>query len=188
MAKAKHQRKGTIEVNYAACTGCRLCEMACSIFHEGTVWPDASRVRVEQYYPGPLDIPVICHRCFERYCVVSCPTDALSYDAAAEVVRLDASACVQCGACYEACPHTGAIAPHPGTRMPMQCDLCDGQPRCAEACPTGCLAWVEGSSFSPAHYVLRSPAAIARSMAKMYYPAREAAHTGAAVATEEATP
>lgn len=188
MAKAKQQRKGTIEVTYSACTGCRLCEMACSIFHEGTVWPEASRIRVEQYYPGPLDIPVICHRCFERYCVASCPTEALSWDAAAEVVRLDASACVQCGACYEACPHSGAIVPHPGTKLPIQCDLCDGQPRCAEACPTGCLAWVEGSSFSPAHYVLRSPAAIARSMARMYYPARDADHAGAAAVSEEVQP
>lgn len=186
MAKTKSQRKGTIEPAYAVCTGCRLCEAACSLFHEGTIWPEASRIRVEQHYPGPLDIPVLCHRCFERYCAAACPTSALTYDAVAEVVRLDAEACVQCGACYTACPHTGAIVPHPRTNLPIQCDLCNGRPRCVEACPTGCLSWVEGSSFSPAHYVVKSPADIARSLALLYYPAREAAKAGAVVNGEEA--
>ncbi len=163
-------RVGTIEVTYGDCTGCRLCEMACSLFHEGTIWPEASRIRVEQFYPGPLDIPVICHRCYERYCVESCPTTALVYDETAEVVRLQADACIQCEACYTACPHTGAIVPHPGTNLPMQCDLCDGNPRCVAACPVGCLTWVPGSSFSPSHYVLTPPEEIARSLASIYYP------------------
>jgi anaerobic carbon-monoxide dehydrogenase iron sulfur subunit len=167
------QRRATIDVNYASCTGCRLCETACSLFHEGTVWPEAARIRVEQYYPGPLDIPVLCHRCFERHCVAACPNEALSYDAQAEVVRLDAGLCAQCGSCYSACPHTGAIAPHPQTNLPIQCDLCDGSPRCVQACPTGCLTWTEGSSFSPSHYVITPPVEIARALSRMYYPAKE---------------
>ncbi len=168
-----NQRHATIEIGYASCTGCRLCETACSLFHEGTVWPEASRIRVEQFYPGPLDIPVICHRCFERHCVEACPTNALFYDEAAQVVRLHADECNSCQACYSACPHTGAIAPHPKTHLPMQCDLCDGDPRCVAACPSGCLSWVPGSSFSPVHYVLTPPEEIARSLAHLYYPAKE---------------
>ncbi|CAG0966046.1 anaerobic carbon-monoxide dehydrogenase iron sulfur subunit [Anaerolineae bacterium] len=173
MAKQANQRRASIEINYAACTGCRLCETACSLFHENAVWLDASRIRVEQYYPGPLDIPVICHRCFERYCVEACPTPALSYDATAEVVRVSNDDCIQCQACYTACPHTGAIAPHPQTNLPILCDLCDGNPRCVAACPAGCLQWVQGSTFSPAHYVITPPEEIARSLSSIYYPAKE---------------
>lgn len=167
------QRSASIEINYAACTGCRLCETACALFHEGVVWPEASRVRVEQFYPGPLDIPVLCHRCFERYCVESCPTPALSYDESAEVVRLNSDECIQCDACYTSCPHTGAIIPHPQTHVPILCDLCDGNPRCVAACPTSCLSWVQGSAFSPAHYVITPPQEVARSLAHLYYPAKE---------------
>lgn len=167
------QRRGSIEINYAACTGCRLCETACSLFHEGAVWPEASRIRVEQFYPGPLDVPVICHRCFERYCVEACPTPALAYDPDAEVVRVSDEDCIQCQACYVACPHTGAIAPHPQRNLPILCDLCDGNPRCVAACPSNCLQWVQGSGFSPSHYVITPPEEIARSLSHLYYPARE---------------
>lgn len=166
------QRRGTIEVAYAQCTGCRLCETACSLFHEGVVWPEASRIRVSQFYPGPLDLPILCHRCRERYCVEACAPEALTYDPAADVVRLDANTCIQCEACYTACPHTGAIAPHPETNLPLQCDLCDGSPRCVANCPSGCLQWVPGSAFDPVHYVL-PPEQIARSLAMLYYPAQE---------------
>ena len=171
--KSPGARRASLEVNYATCTGCRLCETACSMFHEGVVWLEASRIRVEQYYPGPLDIPVVCHRCFERQCVASCPVDALTYDENAQVIRLDADACILCQACFTACPHTGAIAPHPKTGLPMQCDLCDGNPRCVAACPTGCLQFVPGSAFSPIHYVITPAEEIARSLALMYYPAKE---------------
>ena len=117
--------------------------------------------------------------------MAACPTSALSYDAAAEVVRLDAEACMQCGACYTACPHTGAIVAASQDRTTHAVRSVRRPPRCVAACPTGCLTWVEGSSFSPSHYVIKSPVEIARSMALMYYPAREAARAGAAASGEE---
>src|SRR5690554_2439810 len=49
--------------NLTSCEGCRLCEMACSQFHEDDkIWPAASRVRVHEYYPG-LEFPVLCNQC-----------------------------------------------------------------------------------------------------------------------------
>ncbi|MEM2803268.1 MAG: 4Fe-4S dicluster domain-containing protein, partial [Nitrososphaerota archaeon] len=31
--------------DFLKCSGCRLCEIVCSLHHEGRIWPEASRVR-----------------------------------------------------------------------------------------------------------------------------------------------
>ncbi|CUX78145.1 hypothetical protein CHITON_1366 [Thermococcus chitonophagus] len=36
-----------ILVTLDKCSGCRLCEIACSIEHEGMIWPEASRIRIK---------------------------------------------------------------------------------------------------------------------------------------------
>ncbi|HLV44382.1 MAG TPA: hypothetical protein VKY39_05465, partial [Aggregatilineales bacterium] len=53
------------------CSGCRLCEITCSEFHEGKIWPAASRVRVHEYYPG-LEFPVLCYQCGNAPCADAC--------------------------------------------------------------------------------------------------------------------
>ena len=58
---------GYLEVNYNICTGCRLCEIACSHTKEGVINPEASRIKVYQFWPGPIDIPAICRLC-SMYC------------------------------------------------------------------------------------------------------------------------
>jgi len=35
-----------IKIDYAKCTGCKLCQVACSLAHTGSVNPQRSRVRV----------------------------------------------------------------------------------------------------------------------------------------------
>ena len=38
--------------DYLKCSGCRKCEIACSLFHEKRIWPEASRIRVFMLVPG----------------------------------------------------------------------------------------------------------------------------------------
>ncbi|RLG86058.1 MAG: hypothetical protein DRO15_06685, partial [Thermoprotei archaeon] len=38
--------------DFERCTGCRLCEMVCSLEHEGVVWFEASRIKVFKLFPG----------------------------------------------------------------------------------------------------------------------------------------
>jgi carbon-monoxide dehydrogenase iron sulfur subunit len=33
-----------IDRDYADCSGCRLCEIVCSLRHEGRIWPSSSMV------------------------------------------------------------------------------------------------------------------------------------------------
>ena len=38
--------------NLASCTGCRLCQIACSLTKENRIWPGAARISVRQWWPG----------------------------------------------------------------------------------------------------------------------------------------
>ena len=66
--------------------------------------------------------------------------DALAWDEAAGVVRVDAGKCNGCGLCLEACPE-GAIFPDPVTGMVNICDLCDGDPECVKWCTEKALQY-----------------------------------------------
>jgi len=119
------------------CSGCRLCELVCSIRHFGVNNPKKSAVRVLVTYPHPVvRMPVVCSQCKKPVCADACPVGALTR--ADSVVRLDAATCISCMKCVEACPF-GAMYAHPDVDHPIKCDMCGGQPACVEKCPKGAL-------------------------------------------------
>ena len=124
-----------IKRNYELCSGCRRCEIACSLFHEGRIWPEASRVRVFMFVPG-VEVPHLCFQCEDYPCVEACPAEALSVDEKTGAVKVEVSKCTACGVCVEACP--GRVPHlHPSGNYMVICDLCNGQPKCVEACREG---------------------------------------------------
>ena len=124
-----------IKRNYELCSGCRRCEIACSLFHEGRIWPEASRVRVFMFVPG-VEVPHLCFQCEDYPCVEACPAEALSVDEKTGAVKVEVSKCTACGVCVEACP--GRVPHlHPSGNYVVICDLCNGQPKCVEACREG---------------------------------------------------
>jgi Fe-S-cluster-containing hydrogenase component 2 len=121
-----------IDRDYPNCSGCRLCEIACSLKHEGRIWPEASRVRVFMLVPG-VEVPHLCVQCYDYPCVAACPFEALSADEATGAVRVDAEACTACGVCIDACP--GRVPHlHPNGEHIVICDLCGGDPECVRVC------------------------------------------------------
>lgn len=121
--------------DYLKCSGCRICEVVCSIHHEGRIWPEASRIRVFMLIPG-IEVPHFCTQCPDYPCVKSCPFNALSVNEETGAVLVDKKACVGCGKCFEACP--GRIPHlHPKENYVLICDLCDGNPQCAKVCQEG---------------------------------------------------
>jgi len=124
-----------IQRNYENCSGCRRCEIACAVSHEGKTWPEASRVRVFMSVPG-VEIPHLCFQCEDYPCVHACPTEALSVNSRTGAVIVDNSKCTACGNCIDACPGTVPHM-HPQEEHIVICDLCDGKPQCAEACQAG---------------------------------------------------
>jgi Fe-S-cluster-containing hydrogenase component 2 len=114
------------------CSGCRLCEVACSLKHEGTVWPEASRIRVFEFFPG-VDVPHLCTQCRDYPCVKACKYSALRVDDSTGAVLVDEEKCTGCGDCVRACPGR-VMRLHPKTGKALVCDLCGGEPECVKAC------------------------------------------------------
>ncbi len=79
--------------DFAKCSGCRKCEIACSLGHEGKFWPEASRVRVFMLVPG-AEFPHLCSQCDDYPCVEICPFKALSVNAGTAAVAVDEQLCV----------------------------------------------------------------------------------------------
>lgn len=165
---------GTIDVRYHLCIGCRACETACSEKKAGALWPAVARIHIEQAGPGPLDIPVVCHRCSDHPCVGACPPRirALDYDRETGVVMVDEGKCIgaRCGRCARTCP-ASAITFQPVSRMPLFCDLCGGEPACVQACAPEAITYLPGSSFDGRHYA-RPPEQIAAGLAVGLYGGR----------------
>lgn len=124
-----------IKRNYETCSGCRRCEIACSLYHEGKIWPEASRIRIFMFIPG-VEIPHLCFQCEDYPCVEACASEALSINTQTGAVKVDDSKCISCGLCIDACP--GDVPHlHPANDSIVICDLCEGAPKCVDACKKG---------------------------------------------------
>ena len=121
--------------DYVKCSGCRRCEIACSLRHEGRIWPEASKIRVFMPFPG-VEVPHLCAQCDDYPCVASCPVDALTVDARTGAVIVDQEECTSCGNCIDACPGRVPFL-HPVTDKIVICDLCGGDPECVKICTAG---------------------------------------------------
>ncbi|MGB9675751.1 MAG: 4Fe-4S dicluster domain-containing protein [Candidatus Bathyarchaeales archaeon] len=153
----------------ARCSGCRKCEIACSLFHEKRIWPEASRIRVFMLVPG-AEFPHFCAQCEDYPCVQACPVKALSISEQTGAVLVDRETCIACGQCIEACP--GRIPHmHPTEDYILICDLCSGDPQCVKVCQEGSwnvLRVVSRGDYAHRLYA-RKPEEIARSLAIKIY-------------------
>lgn len=156
---------GYILVDIKKCQGCVTCMLACSLVHEGIESLSLSRIQVIQNpfgaFPDDLTIEQ-CRQCVDPACVKECPEDALMINADFGNVRMvDASKCVGCGSCIEACPFIPSrpiLVPderYKGALKARKCDLCantpfhwdkngggpDGLQACVAVCPVGAIAF-----------------------------------------------
>lgn len=163
-------KKPWIVRDYQRCSGCRRCEIACSISHEGRIWPEASRVRVFMLVPG-AEIPHLCAQCPDYPCVASCPSKALSVDKNTSAVVVDDKKCTACGACIRACP--GSVPHmHPRDKHIVICDLCGGEPQCVKACTVagyGALRLVKEKAWPSHKLFARKPEELTRDLAENLY-------------------
>lgn len=117
------------------CTGCRYCEIVCSLVHDpaGLVNPRRARVVVHHDLFNGVASPVVCKQCTKPLCKEACRFEAMPLDARLGVPTIDVQKCTGCMACLEACPF-GAIFYDDDEGVAIMCDLCGGDPQCVKFC------------------------------------------------------
>jgi Fe-S-cluster-containing hydrogenase component 2 len=128
-------------VTPSRCTGCRTCEIACAFSHplEGNA-PGKSAIRAFLIEPPSRGLPVVCLQCAAAACVAVCPTKALTRSKATGAVVYAVERCIKCRSCAAACPFGNIVFDDQSDRV-VKCDLCGGDPRCAQFCPTRTLVY-----------------------------------------------
>jgi Fe-S-cluster-containing hydrogenase component 2 len=131
-------------IDPAKCTSCLQCELACSFEHEGAFNPAKSRIKIFEFEHGARSIPYTCTQCADAWCQQACPVNALSRNPETNAVEVNEGTCVGCKVCTIACPF-GTINYNVDSGKVIKCDLCGGDPKCAEACPTAAITYVDAN-------------------------------------------
>jgi len=147
MPSAKFSSRKFVSVDPSKCTGCGICEYACTLEKGESVWnPLRSRIRVVRMTPL-FNFALACRSCEDAQCVKACPEKALLQCEDTGVLMVKEKACKGCDWCIQACPH-GGISLHPDKGIAIACDLCDGEPQCVESCPEEALELVPSDELA----------------------------------------
>jgi len=141
-------RSGVIAADAKLCHGCGICELACSLYHDGVCSPSISRMRLRRQ---PLEGEFLletCRQCDHPECYFACPTGAVVIEPKTGARTVRGEDCTGCRVCYELCPFNGdgaVIRLSPLGNVYLKCDLCYDRaegPVCVEACPWKALSYV----------------------------------------------
>ena len=119
------------------CTGCGICELACSGVKTGAFNPLSSRIRTVWVEPL-FTTSIACQLCEDAKCVSSCPRKALKKDLDTGVIIVNDEDCDGCCWCLQACEF-GAITFLMDKKKVAICDLCGSDPKCVLYCPKNAL-------------------------------------------------
>ena len=134
------------------CNGCRICEIACSLKHEGVIDPTMSRIQVISDIARGVHIPLMCQHCEKPVCKDVCPVGAISRNPETGAIQFDPEICIGCRICIVACPFGGPVLDRE-KGIVVTCDLCDGDPYCVKFCGREAIRYVRSDTLG---YVQKS--------------------------------
>lgn len=157
------------------CVGCRRCELACSEFNDGKAQPSIARVKVARNYNfGPKGVLLgfwrgegrfgnhriiqdTCRQCPHPVpCQLACPYDAIEVIPPVNARVINKEKCQGCRTCQRACPW-GMTSFDEELKKATKCHLCNGDPECVKACPSGALRyvpWKDSTKDIPARFAV----------------------------------
>jgi carbon-monoxide dehydrogenase iron sulfur subunit len=134
-------------INHEKCTGCRLCELVCSVSHDGVSNPLRSRISIIKWEAEGLYIPMSCQQCEDAPCMTICPVKAISRDQELDYVKIDYDVCIGCRSCVAVCPF-GAMGFNVKDKKVFKCDLCEGDPQCVRFCDVKAVEYVDANRIN----------------------------------------
>ena len=142
------RKRNTLSSDSKTCSGCRTCEIICSLSHESRIDLERSRIHLRSDPFQGSFIPIVCHQCADAPCYYVCPESAIEIEASSGRVLINESKCTGCQACEEACPFK-AIRYHAERNRAFKCDFCHGDPECVDWCPVNALGITEFGGTIP---------------------------------------
>lgn len=131
------------------CIGCKCCVVACNEQNGNPAalnWRRVGEVEGGHYpYTERYHLSMGCNHCLEPSCLIGCPVEAYTKDAATGVVLHSADTCIGCQYCTWNCSY-GVPQYNEERGVVGKCDMChdrlsDGMaPACVAACPEGAIA------------------------------------------------
>ncbi|KYO68625.1 4Fe-4S binding protein [Thermovenabulum gondwanense] len=124
------------KLNSEACSGCRVCQVICSLVHFKEVNHKKGALKIFGHFPEPGSFSInVCTQCGE--CAKVCPTNAITKEGEAYIINR--TLCIKCGACKDVCPYNVIVFDEIG--FPIKCDNCG---ECIKICPRAALMDEEG--------------------------------------------
>lgn len=142
-------RERVIAVDYDKCTGCRICELTCSMANNSENNPEKARIRIVkiQEYGKMIYMPVVCMNCVKPFCKAVCPTEAIYKNKSTGAMQVDEEKCIGCSACVYGCPF-GAISVDRSEGRSFSCNQCEGDPVCVKVCSTNAIEYLDSDEVS----------------------------------------
>lgn len=164
------QANGLVIADPSRCVACRRCELACTDYNDGRSSSALSRIKVWRnlnfgpsglYDAGQrgsgdwgtgLVVQDFCKQCPHPVpCADACPNAAIEVKPPTNARVVNPAKCTGCKVCLKACPWE-MISFDADQNKATKCFLCDGKPKCVEACPSGALmyvSWVDLTGKTP---------------------------------------